>query len=414
MSIDQDPAMEYDEPAGVREAGRFEHLEPFDQSLADHYPQRISDLRERCPVSWSDAPWTEDRAGFWTLTRFEDVSTAAGAWQKFSSAQGAAPMQFNLDVFRMVPLETDPPFHRSIRKVLTPYFAPEALKHAEDAIRALVQGLVQQCVDESPVDFTARFTSAVPSRVFFEIFLGEDPEQIAWMIETIDKLFADPDAAIELAPEMLMWCSDVLESRRAAGRREDVLGAVAHAGNDADFHMEELDRIQTVFLLILAGMETTASALGHIVYRLATDPGLRARLRGASSAELDHAVDEFLRFDTPVPASGRTLTEDVEVGGCPMRRGDRVLLSWMAANRDPAAFPDPDVLDVGRPEAGRHVAFGAGQHRCLGSHLAKRELRLCIEEICKLSTFDLVPGTVVTYRAGPARGPASLPVVCAR
>jgi cytochrome P450 len=92
-----------------------------------------------------------------------------------------------------------------------------------------------------------------------------------------------------------------------------------------------------------------------------------------------------------------------------MAKGDRVFVSWLAANRDPKAFPNPDELDLTR-EAGRHLAFGAGQHRCLGSHLAKRELRYAIEEICKLSVFDLVPVTEITYRAGPARGPASLPI----
>jgi cytochrome P450 len=126
--------------------------------------------------------------------------------------------------------------------------------------------------------------------------------------------------------------------------------------------------------------------------------------------QIDRAVDELLRYDSPVPAAGRTLTEDTEIGGCPMHKGDRVFLSWLAANRDPSAFPNPDQLDFTR-DAGRHVAFGAGQHRCLGSHLAKRELRYAIEGICQLATFDLVPGTEVTYRAGPARGPATLPVV---
>jgi cytochrome P450 len=95
-----------------------------------------------------------------------------------------------------------------------------------------------------------------------------------------------------------------------------------------------------------------------------------------------------------------------------MHKGERVFLSWLGANRDPKAFPNPDELDLTR-EAGRHLAFGAGQHRCLGSHLAKRELRYAIEEISKLSAFDLVPGTEITYRAGPARGPASLPVTVA-
>jgi cytochrome P450 len=389
-----------------------EHFEPFDQDLANNYPERVNRIRERCPVAWSDAAWSEKGSGFWLLSAFDEVSAAGQDWQHFSSAQGAAPVQFDLDVFRMIPLETDPPIHRDIRRVLSPFFAPEVLKGAEEVIRGLVRELLDACIAESPCDFTEQFTVAVPSRVFFEVFLGEDPKEIAWMIDTIKTLFAKPESALEKAPELLGWCATVLEARRAAGRADDVLGAIAHAGNEPDFQMTEMDRIQTVFLLILAGMETTASGLGHILYRLAADPALRLSLRDLDTGELNRAVDEFLRFDSPVPASGRTLTADMELGGCPMKNGDRVLLNWAAANRDPTVFSNPDQLEIGRSESVKHVAFGAGPHRCLGSHLARREIRVCLEEIAKLERFELVPGTEITYRAGPARGPASLPIIC--
>ncbi len=405
-----------DEAIATAEAGGDrpkEHFEPFDPELANAYAERVSAIRERCPVAWSDAAWSEKGSGFWLLTAFDDVSAAGQDWQHFSSAQGAAPVQFDLDVFRMVPLETDPPIHRDIRRVLSPFFAPEVLKGAEDVIRGLVRELLDTCVAESPCDFTEQFTVGVPSRVFFEIFLGEDPKEIAWMIETIKVLFAHPESALEKAPDLLGWCATVLEGRRAAGRTDDVLGAIAHAGNEPDFELDEMQRIQTVFLLILAGMETTASGLGHILYRLAIDPELRLSLRDLDANQLNHAVDEFLRFDSPVPASGRTLTEDTEVGGCPMKVGERVLLNWAAANRDPAIFTNPDQLELTRSESVKHVAFGAGPHRCLGSHLARREIRVVLEEVAKLERFELVPGTEVTYRAGPARGPASLPIICA-
>jgi cytochrome P450 len=389
-----------------------EHFEPFDQELANAYPERVSAIRDRCPVAWSDAAWSEKGSGFWLLTGFDNVSAAGQDWQHFSSAQGAAPVQFDLDVFRMVPLETDPPIHREIRRVLSPFFAPEVLKSAEDVIRSLVRELLNGCIAESPCDFTEQFTVAVPSRIFFEIFLGEDPKEIAWMIETIKTLFAHPESAFEKAPELLGWCATVLEARRTEGRTDDVLGAIAHAGNESDFELNEMDRIQTVFLLILAGMETTASGLGNILHRLALNSELRISLRDLDTAQLNHAVDEFLRIDSPVPASGRTLTEDMELGGCPMKGGERVLLNWAAANRDPSVFTNPDQLELERSESVKHVAFGSGPHRCLGSHLARREIRVVLEEIAKLQTFELVPGTEVTFRAGPARGPASLPIIC--
>lgn len=385
-----------------------EHFEPFEQALADDYPARVSAIRDRCPVSWSESNWSATDAGFWLLTTFDDVSAAAQNWEHFSSAEGAAPVQFDLEVFRMIPLETDPPLHRSIRKVLSPFFAPEASKAAEPQIRSLVQELLGRCTEKRPSDFVVEVATPMPSRVFFEIFLGEDPAAIADIIDIIDTLFADPAAAAERAPDLLGWCATVLETRKAEGRRDDVLGAVAHIGeNEGDPELDDFQKMQTVMLLMLAGMETTATALSNVAFRLASDEALRRHLRDADERALNRAVDEFLRFDSPVPASGRTLTSDTEVSGCPMAAGERVTLNWTAANRDPAAFVDPDELDVARPDATKHLGFGAGPHRCLGSHLAKRELRIAIEEICKLSTFSLAED-VRSYRAGPARGPVSV------
>jgi cytochrome P450 len=133
-----------------------------------------------------------------------------------------------------------------------------------------------------------------------------------------------------------------------------------------------------------------------------------------TSDELDHAVDELLRFEGAVPTSARTLTADVDLRGCPMKKGDRVLFNWLGANRDPDTFTDPGVIDFQRPNAARHVAFGAGPHHCLGSHLARREIRLSLEAIAGLERFDLVPGTDVRFKPAFARGPKALPLIFAR
>ena len=185
------------------------------------------------------------------------------------------------------------------------------------------------------------------------------------------------------------------------GRSRNFRTAEANsAGPDDELTLSEKQRIEITYLMVVPGIDTTASALGNIGYHLATDPELRARLREAAAAQLDLA--------------GRTLTEGVEMGGCPMAAGERVMLNWLAANRDPAAFTDPDELDVTRDNAGKHLAFGAGLHRCLGSHLARREIRITIEELCRLTTFELPPGTEVQYRSGFTRGPLAVPVRCAR
>jgi cytochrome P450 len=178
--------------------------------------------------------------------------------------------------------------------------------------------------------------------------------------------------------------------------------------------LEESDRVMTLNLTVMAGMETTMGGLASIAMHLSTDEQLRASLKGATDAELGKAVDEFLRFDTPVPTAGRTLTTDTELRGCPMHAGDRVLLNWAAANRDPEQYPNPDVLDIKRTNSTSHVAFGAGIHRCLGNHLARREIKAAVSAISELSRFELEPGFEVKFRPSFARGPIALPIHLAR
>jgi cytochrome P450 len=389
----------------------FEFLDP---QLANDFWDRTAELREQCPISWSNAAWSDTERGFWLLNRYQDVSAAALDWERFTSECGASPFQFDLDLFRMIPLEKDPPVHRQIRRMVAPFFVPDAIMTSEPAIRMLVDELLDNCAAESPVDFVRRFAAALPPRVFFEAFLGEDPAEIAWVIQIIDGLFQHPEHAEQEAPKLLAWCGSILQARRSKGRRDDLVGVIAHANEDHGLKLSEKEKLETLHLVVLAGMETTQAGLANVAHHLARDQELRARLRGLSPAQVDRAVDEFLRFEAPVPFAARTVTADFELDGCPLQKGDRVMLNWGSANRDRATFADPDVLDVARTDAARHVSFGAGVHRCLGSHLAKREIAVAIDAICRLSTFALEPGTEVRWKGGMGRGPVALPVHCAR
>lgn len=396
---------------GVTASGRpsvdFDQQDP---ALAQILWERIEEFHTKCPVGWSEL-----RGGFWLLSRHEHVWSAAQNWQRYSSADGAAPLQFDLDVFRMIPLETDPPMHRGVRRILNPFFTPEALKRTEPIIDGIVRELLDRCLELSPCDFVKNFTEVLPARVFFESFLGRDDlTDIDWMLEIIATLFVSPEAAFEKIPELGAWCWEVMEARLREGRRDDLVGTIAHAGMDDGLELDDRQRLEVMLMVILAGMETTASGLGNVVLRLATDQQLREQLKTFDTSGVDHAVDELLRLDPPIPAAARTLTEDVELHGCPMRKGERVLLNWAGANRDPEAFPDPGAVDFDRPNIGRHMSFGGGIHHCLGTHLARREIRLAIQAICEFEIFELVPDTAVVYRAGMARGPESLPILCRR
>jgi cytochrome P450 len=178
--------------------------------------------------------------------------------------------------------------------------------------------------------------------------------------------------------------------------------------------MTDPERVQMMYLMVVAGIDTTQSALGGIFYELARDQALRARIAAMDDAEVAQAVEELLRFTSPVTLAGRTVAEDVEVAGCPMAGGDRVNLNWTGANRDPLMFPDPDTIDLDRANAKRHLAFGSGIHTCVGNHLARRELRLAVRAIARLSTFELAGGGQPPFRSGFTRGPLELSITLAR
>jgi cytochrome P450 len=376
------------DPGGKPETVSFS---PLDPALADDFWPLINGVRERCPVAWSEASWSDTDSGFWLLNTYAEVLGAATNWRVYSSADGASPVQFDLDVLRMVPLETDPPLHRSIRRLLNPFFAPEALEAAEPGIRRTVSELIDRCAEESPVDFVARFTALLPPIVFFETFLDQRAQDIGWILEVLDTLLTKPDQIMEAAPRLLMWCAELLESRRARGRRDDLAGAIAHMGlpgSDDGLDLEERQRVETLNLTVMAGMETTMGGLASIARLLAARPDIRETLRDAEPRQLDRAVEEFLRFETPVPTAGRTIGQDTRVRGCPMKKGDRVLLNWAAANRDPEKFPDPDTLNFDRENGSAHLAFGGGIHRCLGNLLARREIKAAIQAICQLTVLS--------------------------
>ena len=386
---------------------------PLDPELADDFWPRMNALRKECPVARSTAHWSAENSGFWVLNKFQDVMDAAVDWNTYSSADGATPVQFDLNILRMVPLETDPPLHRGVRRMLNPFFTPEALTAAEPSIRATVDGLIDQCVEQSPVDFVAAFTSQLPPIVFFETFLDQKASDIGWVLDVLDVLLTQPDKALEAAPKLFMFCIELLQKRRDEGRSDDLAGVIAHMGTgefDDGLDLDDRARMETLNMTIMAGMETTMGALASIARILGTDNALREKLRDVDEKVLDKHVEEFLRFETPVPTAGRTLAKDAELRGCPMKQGERVLLNWAAANHDPDKFSDPDALDFERANGSAHLAFGAGIHRCLGNHLARRELRAAIRAISELGVFELQPGYDVKFRPSFARGPISLPI----
>lgn len=401
-------------------SGGYQSVEffPLDPAIHNDFWARNTEAREQCPVGWNDTIWSfTEPPGEWIINDYENAMAAATQWETFSSAGGVSAVQIPLDMVRLVPVELDPPRHREIRKRLAPFFTPVALARNDADIAEIATGLMDQCLAlDGPVDFVEHFTSRLPPMVFLlPEFLDQSEEMGAELLSLVRILLADPAKTPEALPKLLAWCGEVLEQRRADGRKDDLVGVIAHMGfGEEDLTMTERERVETLNLAVMAGMETTMGGLGAVAWQLAIKPDLRAELAGISDRGLDRAIEEFIRFASPVPSQGRTVARDTDFGGCPMKAGDRALVNFAAANLDPKQFPDPLTVDIRRKNVSSHLAFGAGIHRCLGAHLARREIKAAAKAICSLGKFELSPGHEVQWRAAFARGPAALPVLLKR
>lgn len=369
----------------------------------------MTKVRELGPVVWNDVQWSLKDRGQWMINGYRAVMDTLTDWRAFSSQDGVVAFQYDLELYRGLPVECDPPLQRDIRKALNPFFTPTALAERFEEIDAVVEDLLAGCLahSDSPVDFVSTYTAQLPPRVFLPM-VGQGPEQTGELVALIDTMLSKPDESAEANAKLMTWCADLLAARRAEGRADDIPGVIEH------LDLTDRQRSETLLLVMMAGIETTMGGLGAAAWQLAINPGMREELRAADDRTLNNAVDEFVRFASPVPTGGRTVTKDTSIAGCPVKSGDRLLVNWASANLDPAHFPNPTEIDFHRDNIATHVGFGAGIHRCLGAHLARREIKATIQAICKLNVFELEPNHNVEWRSSLARGPQALPIIMAR
>jgi cytochrome P450 len=379
----------------------------FDPSfVAQPYPI-WADLRERCPVAH-----TERFGGSWMPTRYADVTAAARDIEHFSSRDISvvpASPDDNLLPAGTPPITADPPEHTWSRRLLLPWFSPTRVGEYEVYTRSLCRQLVDGLLAEGRADAAADYAQQIPVRVI-GLVLGV-PESMSdvftgWVRDVLE--FAhDAERRDRARAELVGYFLGELEARRD-GDGTDLISTLLRTEVDGapvpDAHV-----LGTVALTLVAGADTTWSGIGSALWHLATHVDDRRRLV-AEPDLIPTAIEEFLRAYSPVTMA-RVVASDVEFQGCPMHEGDRVLLSFGAANRDPEAFPDADEVIIDR-EINRHVAFGAGIHRCAGSNLARMEMRVAVEEwLARIPEFELDPVGEVTWAGGQVRGPRQLPVL---
>ena len=386
-------------------ASDFSHLDP--QWAADPFPIQ-DDLRERCPIAH-----TGRFGGGWLPTRYEDVAAVAYDTDRFSSRSiimsNFRPPHEVAPIGISPPISSDPPFHHEARKLLLPAFTRTAVARQEPGTRALCHALIDGLAGSEVVDAARDYAQHIPIRVIANMlgFPPEDGPQFTQFVEDVlEGINRPPEERIErisrLGDYLLVQVHDHLDNPR-----EDLttyLLNVELGGRKLDANIVT----GAMSLLLIAGIDTTWSAIGSSLWHLATHEGDRRRL-AADPALLPTAMEEFLRAYAPVTMA-RLVREDMTWHGTDMKADDWILLSFPAANRDPAQFDRAGEILIDR-QVNRHAAFGLGIHRCVGSHLARMELRVALEVwLARIPEFTLDDPAAVTWSAGQIRGPRTLPL----
>jgi cytochrome P450 len=382
--------------------------------VADPFPI-WDELRHTCPVAHS-----QRYGGSWLPTRYEDVTTIAHDVEHFSSRQVAvipvgpgydpAVSDANLPA-GLPPISADPPEHTWSRRLLLPWFSHRKVAEYEVLTRDLCRRLVDGLVARGRGDGAADYAQQIPVRVIAGV-LGVPTDMAdtftGWVRDVLE--FAHiPERRDRSRTALVTYFKGLIEERRDQPG-DDLISNLLHSEVDGHPVPDEFV-LGTAVLTLIAGVDTTWSAIGSSLWHFATHPVDRKRFVAEPDLRAT-AVEELLRAYSPVTMA-RVVNEDVNFAGCPMHAGDKVLLNFPAANRDPEAFPDADTVIIDR-EINRHVAFGVGIHRCAGSNLARMELRVALEEwLTRIPEFRIEDGAEVTWAGGQVRGPRAMPMVFA-
>ena len=370
---------------------------------------RWDELRQTCPIAHTDR-----RGSAWLPTTYADVTAMAKDIEHFSSANTSVIDSVDEEetpilTYGLPPITSDPPMHTWTRRLLLPWFSHARVESYEPMTRSLCRSLIDAHLDAGRADAAADYAQQIPVRVIGSI-LGI-PEELSetftgWVRDALE--FADDPERVQrgmFGIGYYLW-DRINERRQTDG--DDLLTYLLHAEVDGG-SVDDMIVLGMAILTMIAGIDTTWSAIGSSLWHLATNDRDREMLV-ADPGLMDTAVEELLRAYSPVTMA-RIVTADMEFNDCPMGQGDKLLLNFPAANRDPAAFDRADEVLLDRRE-NRHVAFGSGIHRCAGSNLARMELRVALEEwLASIPVFHLAEGAEVVWAGGQVRGPRRLDVV---
>ncbi len=381
----------------------FDHTDP--RWTEDPFPI-WEELRAKSPVVH-----TKRFLGCYLPTTYEAVKEIAYDTEHFSSRRIIVRDVRPEITGKAPPITSDPPEHKPAKQLLLPPFTPDAMKKLEPRVRAICNELIDEFVMDKKVDAAARYTRHVPVRAIAHM-LGI-PEKdgdlfVKWIHEILELGIKDNDVLMRAIEEMTVYFTGHIEHRKTHPS-DDLISTLMKARDKNGQPLSDVHVLGSLRLLLIAGIDTTWSAIGASLWHLAKTPADRARLI-AEPALMPIAIEELLRAYAPVTMAREVVKETV-VSGCPIKSGNMVLLSFPAANRDPAMFTDADKVVIDRKE-NRHAAFGLGIHRCVGSNLARMEMTVALEEWLKrIPDFRLDPAGQVSWSEGTVRGPRQLPML---
>jgi cytochrome P450 len=369
-------------------------------------------LREHQPIHWHEEP---DGAGFWAVTRYEDVWTVDRDFQNFSSeptimitdplaeAGGFGP-------YKMM-LMMDPPDHTAFRKLIRSEFTLPAARLREDRIQALARQIVDDVIERGECDFVSEVAGEMPSFVIAELMGlplsdGRELYKLTEVIHTAPEALP-PGAAGQAVIKMFEYGSKVIAEKRA--RPGDDLASKLLACEVDGKKLDDMEFLLFFLLLVDAGGDTTRNLLSGGLLALMENPDQFAWLKADLPNRLPSAREELLRWTSPVIYMRRTARHDVTLNGAQIKDGQKVVMYFGAANRDPAKFDRPETLDLSRPD-NAHIAFGTGPHGCLGQHIARIEIDAMLTEVLtRMDGFEL-PAPPEWLASNFISGPKTMPL----
>jgi len=395
------------EPGGVGQpedqwwVDHFDHASPV---VAADMHEVLRHMRSQCPVAHSEA-----YGGHWVVTRHADVLRVAQDWRTFSSAEGVG-LTKTTPVVPPIPEWSDPPVQREYKRLINLHLTAPVVARYEEPIRQLAKRLIDDFIERGHCEFMAEFARPFPGLAFFEQVLHAPSDQIA-QINEMSTAAATPNHpnSREAWEGLFKWITEFVSERRGLAPRGDIVDAILTAEIEGR-PITDAEVYGLIQLLILGGLDTTAGALGQFMIRFAREPEIPRLLRSRPDLIPD-AVEELLRLEGPFVFIARLSKTETEIAGNVVKAGDRVLISWASANRDEAEFPDPDKFDLSR-RVNRHLAFGAGPHRCAGSNFARMNLQIALQElVARLDDIRLQDESEpISYHSAFNRAPHRVPI----